>query len=142
MPYGSPHPLYCFCIILVYFCFLFLLLKTIQTVSRFHDFTGLDFIDFWLQSIYTYTTVLDSNRTSTTKRRSSSDKDTAEETSEQPQKTYRSPPILIVGTHCGNLHNRVTKHCYLSISRNSYESINIIPTLQGLSAIRKIFKSL
>ncbi|XP_072032305.1 uncharacterized protein [Amphiura filiformis] len=53
--------------------------------SRFHDFTGLGFLDFWMQSIYAYAT--------TNQPIPSEDK---------PQ---LSPPIFIIGTHreSGNL---------------------------------------
>ena len=78
-------------------------------VSRFHDFTGLEFLDFWLQSIYTYTTVLDSNRAGIMTP-TIPDAAEAEVTPKQSQEntlSYKSPPILIVGTHCGDLEEKV-----------------------------------
>ena len=79
-----------------------------EMVSRFHDFTGLEFLDFWLQSIYTYTTVLDSNRAGIMTP-TIPDAAEAEVTPKQSQEntlSYKSPPILIVGTHCGDLEEK------------------------------------
>ncbi len=49
--------------------------------SRLHDFTGLEFLDFWMQSIYAYATA---------------DQSVQVPTVDRPQ---LSPPIFIIGTH-------------------------------------------
>ena len=54
-------------------------LNIFQVISRFHVLTGLGFLDFWMQSIYSYATT---------------SKQTHDE--DRPQ---LSPPIFIVGTH-------------------------------------------
>ena len=51
-----------------------------QSDSRFHELTGLGFLDFWMQSIYAY---------AASKKESTHDEN-------RPQ---LSPPIFIVGTH-------------------------------------------
>ncbi|XP_072043731.1 uncharacterized protein [Amphiura filiformis] len=53
--------------------------NTEEDESRFHDLTGLDFLDFWMQSIFAYTT-------------------TNQEVRDE-NKPQLSPPIFIVGTH-------------------------------------------
>ena len=52
----------------------------LQVHSRFHDLTGLGFLDFWMQSIYAYAT-------------------TNLPTSGGEDRPQLSPPIFIVGTH-------------------------------------------
>ncbi|XP_072045430.1 uncharacterized protein [Amphiura filiformis] len=75
------------------------------TQSRFHHFTGLEFIDFWLQSIYTYAAPIQESQSIPTSPNESSDADASlsqnqshaiPKDSTQP---FISPPILIVGTH-------------------------------------------
>ncbi|XP_072049965.1 uncharacterized protein [Amphiura filiformis] len=81
--------------------------QTVQMVSRFHDFTGLEFIDFWLQSVYTYAadTVSDAH----TQKTPSSDEDAGAVPKAGDTKllSYKSPPILIVGTHRGKTSKKV-----------------------------------
>ena len=72
-------------------------------------------MDFWLQSVYTYTAVLDSSRTDRIKKSSLLDKtegDVPSKQSEEKKSSYKSPPIFIVGTHCGNLQDRVSFHIF------------------------------
>ena len=85
------------------------ILQKAQMVSRFHDFTGLEFIDFWLQSIYTYAAATGSQTDGEFKKQKESppDKDSGALPKHRETKSYKSPPILIVGTHRGDPSKQV-----------------------------------
>ena len=58
------------------------LIQRPETTSRYDELTGLEFLDFWMQSIYSYT--------------AKSPKIKQNHVQDKPQ---LSPPIFIVGTH-------------------------------------------
>ena len=51
-----------------------------QGKSRYCGFSGLDFLHFWLQSVYAYAT-------------------NAPNPSDKNKQTHRTPPVFVVGTH-------------------------------------------
>ena len=64
--------------------------------SRFHDFTGVEFMDFWLKSIFTYAAPgKGSTQTATDKGSTGA----MPKGNSRGTPSYKSPPILIVGTH-------------------------------------------
>ncbi|XP_072049786.1 probable serine/threonine-protein kinase pats1 [Amphiura filiformis] len=75
--------------------------QTVQVVSRFHDFTGLEFIDFWLQSVYTYAADRVSDIYMQNMLSSDEDSGAVPKAGDTKLLSYKSPPILIVGTHRG-----------------------------------------
>ena len=73
----------------------FYISQTFARSSRLHEFTGMEFIDFWLKSVYTYTSLESSPREGKeTKSLGAIPKGT-----DDSDQQHMSPPVLIVGTH-------------------------------------------
>ncbi|XP_072043961.1 uncharacterized protein [Amphiura filiformis] len=85
--------------------------QTVSQQSRFHDFTGTEFLDFWLHSIYAYAALSSEENMSFTRQTDRSVADDGAMSNSPDAKLYKSPPVLIIGTHRGDIgkHHGVTE---------------------------------